>query len=453
MSARTALLFPGQGSYVPGLLAPLLKQNRRAVEVLESVDAVCAETGRAPVSPLLTDIDAPSIVDLMEERPGDLDLAMFASNLAAFEVLSAHGVHGDIFAGHSFGEISALTAAGALSVEDATHMICMRSEAFEEISPAKGGMVAMALDLRRANHLVGLLDEPDVAVAVDNGPAQCVVSGPWPVLAGAEQLASAVGGAPVRLPTAYPFHSRMLRAVNALFSVKTAEIRLSAPATPVYSAILGRYVESAADIRALADSNLTHPVMFYDGLLRLHRDGVRQFVESGVRDTLTRLATTCLPSELRAIAPFSARTTPDGLARSLEPLVDGSGVPLPVTTAPVRPSAACPASRKPPVQTQSQTSRSAHVPRQRETVEDIVRELRTVYADFLDLPEDLLDDEVDLEADLGVDSIKQIAAFDRARKQLGRQRPPENLRTSSYTTLPKLAGLIQELAISAGADA
>lgn len=460
MPARTALLFPGQGSYVPGLLAPLLKRARGAVEVLESVDSVCVETGRAPVSPLLTGADAPSIAELAEERPADLDLAMFASNLAAFEILSAHGIRGDVFAGHSFGELSALTAAGALSVENATRMICMRSEAFEEMPPAKGGMVAMALDLRRTSHLVGLLDDPDLVPAVDNGPTQCVVSGPWSALTGAEQLASAVGAAPVRLPTAYPFHSRMLRPVNALFSTKIAGIRFSSPTTPVYSAILGRYVESAADLRALADCNLTHPVMFYDGLLRLHRDGVRHFVESGSRDTLTRLAGTCLPPGVRTIAPFASRTTPDAVARTLAPLVAESGTESGAQDAtstdlarPPAPSAA-PGTVPQPSPAKAQTHQPTVLPpapRSHETAEDIIRELRSVYAAFLELPEDLLDDEIDLEADLGVDSIKQIAAFERARQHLGRQRPPADLRTTSYTTLPRLAALIQELAPAEGA--
>lgn len=468
MPSHTALLFPGQGCYLPGLLESLLPQFPRARAVLDTVDAVAAEAGRGPVSHLLTDPDAPSTVALMEQSPGDLDLVMFASNLAAFEILAARGIEGDVFAGHSWGELSALTAAGAVRVEDATRMVCLRADAFDELPPRKGGMIALSLDLRRATHLLGLLDDPDVAVAVDNGPAQCVLSGPWPALDDIERLASAVGGTAVRLPVAFPFHSRMLRAPGALFSEKTADIPLSSPSTPVYSPILGKYIENTADLRTLVGRSLTGPVMFYDGLLRLYKDGVGRFVESGGRDTLTRLAAAGLPRGVQTVAPFSSRTT---AAQSVhqpaaaidEPAVRGTAAaaaptgPATLRTSPPATEAGAPAAPTVPSATATATATTAPAPTSptspatRETpvsagtADDVVRNLRSIYAEILDLPEDLLDEDVDLEADLGVDSIKQIEAFDRARRQLGRRRPPDDLRTTAYTTLAELADLLQKL--------
>lgn len=485
MSMRTALLFPGQGSYIPGMLEHLVQEAPRARDVLDTVDAVCTETGREPVSSLLTDAAAPAASKLMVERPGDLDLAMFAGNLACFEILTARGVRADVLAGHSFGELAALTAAGAVSVEDATRMVCLRADAFREVPPPEGGMVALALDLRRATHLVGLLDEPEVAVAVDNGPTQCVVSGPWASLTQAEELASAANASPVRLRAAYPFHSPVLRSVNAVFAARSRDIPMSAPSIPVYSAMLNKYIESAADLRSLSDCHLTSPVRFYDCLLQLHRDGTRAFVESGGQDTLTRLVGKCLPSGPRGIAPFTSRASADELTQSLNALTSGGRTADTIamsfeqagTEAPAvaEDTVGLPASRadeeKPPVSNTVAASDTSAAPPDGEdappaadeqsadassgtapqtpaepvTTDNVLSELRVIYAEFLDLPEDLLDEEVDLEADLGVDSIKQIEAFDLARKRFGRQQPPEDLRTTSYTTLPKLAELVQDL--------
>ncbi|MDJ1133000.1 acyltransferase domain-containing protein [Streptomyces iconiensis] len=444
MSTRTAFLFPGQGSYVPGLVGELRHEHARARGVLEAVDAACGDAGHEPVSHLLTDAAAPGADELMSQRPGDLDLAMFAANLVCFEMLTARGVRADVLAGHSFGELSALTAAGAVSTEDATRMVCMRVQAIREAPPADGGMLAVALDARRAAHLVGVLDDPEVALAVDNGPEQCVVSGPDAALARAEQLAKAADASPVRLRAAMPFHNAILRRTNSVLSEMTTDIALSAPSLPVYSAILGRYVESASDIRSLIDIHLTRPVMFYDCLLRLHSDGVRTFVESGGHDTLSRLVKACLPGGPTTVAPFVSRLSPGELAQLLAPLTGDEPGSAGAEDAPA------PAHGPAPVADEGEPTAPSDTPQEAAHAEggtdgDVIGEVRSIYADFLDLPEEMLDEEIDLEADLGVDSIKQIEVFDLARRKLHRKRPPEDLRTTSYTTLPKIAALIEDL--------
>lgn len=414
-------------------------------EVLEEVDAVCEERGRAPISRLLVDRDAPSPDDLLIARPADLDLAMFASAMAAFAALGAAGVRPDVVVGHSFGEMSALTAAGALGIADMTRAVCIRSEVLRRVQPPAGGMVALSLDLRRTTHLVGFLDEPNLVVAVDNGPEQCVVSGPTAALDNLQRFAQAAGVRAIRLRAAYPFHNPLLREANEAMNAELAEVPISAPRIPVYSPLHGGYLRSADEVRAMTQQHLLRPVMFYDGLLRLHRDGVRTFVESGGRETLTALLPSCLPRGVKAVAPLRRRCTAEEFRQALAGTETGGTRPHAATG--TRPDPV------PEVEVVAKTHAPPVVDEPREQPTrivlpgegELIARLRTTYAEVLGFPEELLEKDVDLEADLGIDSIRQLEAFDLARREFGLGAPSEELRVTSYTTLAELAGLLRDL--------
>lgn len=461
---RTAFMFPGQGSYLPGVLSGLAEEFPAARRALAGIDATCAECGREGPSALLLDPASPSLDDLAASRPADLDLALFAGNMAVFEILSSLGQRPDVMIGHSFGEMSALTAAGALSLADATRLVCTRAELFQQLSPPSGGLVAVAADSRRTAHLVGLLDEPDVVLAVDNGPEQCVVSGTDAGLAQVKRLAETAGIPATRLRAAFPFHNPVLHPVADAVMARVADITLTEPRVPVYSPIAGGYVETVADLRIIAERHLLRPVLFYDGLLRLHRDGVRAFIECGGRDTLSRLVTACLPPGSTVVAPVRTRCQADGLRQSLAGiaaehsavaatpaatvsaatpgLAPDAGVKTPgaaVTMVPAPREAEQPAIEPDPsAASGGQTGLPEH--------EQLVEELRGIYAELLGYPVELLEPGTDLEADLGVDSIKQVEAFVTVRTRYGLGEPPEDLRVTSFTTIADLAGLLRRLA-------
>ncbi|MDS1272202.1 acyltransferase domain-containing protein [Lipingzhangella sp. LS1_29] len=451
METRTAFLFPGQGSYIPGILSGIVERSPRAERVLATVDEVCTAEGRSPVSHLLRDTNSPSLAELSAERPDDLELVLFTGGVAAAEILAHLGLRADVVAGHSFGEISALTFAGALNVSAVVRLILRRQQAFRDASPPEGGMIALKLDARRTEHLVGLIDHPHLVLAVDNGPDQCVVSGPSELLTEVYQVAHAAGVDGTRLRVAHPFHNPVLREVADRLGTHTADLPFQAPRIPTYSALLGRYMTTAEDMRELAHVHLVRPVRFHNALLHLHRDGVRKFVESGPRDALTTVVDSCLPRHLTCVAPLRHRVS----MAQLESLVFQEDK-TPSAAEPVPPhndSPASEASRLPaeaadesPVE-QPEDAGGTALPADG----DIRRELSRLYATHLELPEELITDDIDLEADLGIDSIKQLEVFAKARDRFGLPEPPEDLRVTSYTTLPEIIELIRRLASTAPA--
>ncbi|MBQ1101154.1 acyltransferase domain-containing protein [Streptomyces sp. b94] len=436
MSSRVAVLFPGQGAYLPGVLADRATHFSRATEVLETIDAVAAEYGMEPISALVLERDAAPLDDLLTKSVDRLDLAIYAVNAAGYEILTGLGLRADVLVGHSFGEFAALSASGVVSVADVARMACTRTQAFHRAAPADGGLLALDVPAWRAEHLVGLLDDPGLRLAIDNGPGQTVVSGPVASLRTVEGVAAGLGLRATRLRAGYAFHNPALHLAAEIFRDSTADVRLAEPRTAVYSPILGRHVQSVADAREVIARNMVAPVRFYDALLSLFRTGTTTFIEAGARQALTGLVKSSLPPAARALPLLPSR----GGMRNITSLLEEAGLPVnwdPSSASPRPDEAAAPEPRQAP--------RAVEPPGQdtRPTLADLLTELADMYAQDLGFPVEMLTSDIDLEADLGVDSVKQLALFQRVLKQYGLAEPPAERRVRA-TTLEKIAELVEE---------
>jgi [acyl-carrier-protein] S-malonyltransferase len=436
MTSRLAVLFPGQGAYLPGVLADRAQHFPQAVETLETIDAVAAEHGFEPVTPLVLERDALALDELLTKNSDQLDLAIYAINAAGFEVLSGLGLRADVLVGHSFGEFAALSAAGAVSVADVTRMACTRTEAFRRADPAEGGLLALDTPAWRTEHLVGLLDDPGLRLAIDNGPGQTVVSGPLASLRAAETVATGLGFRATRLRARYAFHNPVLHLAADIFRDSTADVRPAEPRVPVFSPVLGRYVRTVADVREVIARNMVAPVHFFDALLSLFRSGTTAFIEAGARQALTGIVRSSLPASARALPLLPSR----GDVESITAALDEAGFPTSWSPPPTRPDpdeAVVPEARESP---QAAAATDEDSPPARA---DVLAELAGMYAEDLGFPVEMLSFDIDLEADLGVDSTKQLALFERVRKQYGLADPPAERRVRA-TTLEKIAELVEE---------
>ncbi|MBT2385285.1 acyltransferase domain-containing protein [Streptomyces sp. ISL-11] len=437
MEPSTALLFPGQGAYLPGVLGEWVHHFPSAAVALETVDDVAAQYDHGPVSPLLLKRDAPPLDELLVQNGDVVDLAIYAINAAAFEILVQLGVRADLLVGHSFGEFAALSAAGTISVADVTRLACLRVEAPRRVEPVEGGLVALNMSAGRARHLVAVLDEPRLCVAIDNGPDQSVLSGPASSLAEVEKVAAGLDIRTTRLKARYAFHNPLMYPAADLFVKASADVVLNEPRVPVFSPTLGRFVRSAADAREVINRNMVTPVHFYDGLLTLFRDGIRVFIEVGARQALSRIVHSSLPSSAIAVPLLPTRGGPDETLKGLS----AAGISVQWPPSEVAAGAA--------FADQSFATR-AEAPAQEEKEEELpdgsrlIDELTKVYADDLGFPVEMLTPDIDLEADLGVDSLKQIALFERVRQLYGLPELPPQQRLQA-TTLEQLAGIVEDM--------
>jgi acyl transferase domain-containing protein len=252
---RVALIFPGQGSPLDG----------------------GAETVAA---------FAPELAKLAEEMTGSEPFAAASSStrfaqpaiycLGIARWIAAGSPVADFHAGHSLGDLTALTVAGAWSLTDGLRVVCERGRLMEEAGSAGESMLALRVGPERAAEIAAATG---VVVANDNGPAQQVLSGSRAQLREAASLASGDGIKSMELPVAGAFHSPSMASAAGPFRCVLDRIPPSRPARLVYSS------RSAApfgrDVAAELTSALAEPVRWRELVQELIAEGAGRFVEPG----------------------------------------------------------------------------------------------------------------------------------------------------------------------------
>lgn len=190
--------------------------------------------------------------------------------------------------GHSFGEIAALVAAGALTFEDAQRVAGARARAMAAAPAGETGMLAVVglTPHAVARERLALRDHGhDVQVAAWNGPSQTVVAGgSIDLKAAAERLLAAGASRVRRVPVPVAAHTRWALPMQQAVADALTSVQVSAPTLPVYSA---HTADSTVDPVALQQRlvrSITAPVNWTGAVSRLLRDGFRDFHEIGVRD-------------------------------------------------------------------------------------------------------------------------------------------------------------------------
>jgi acyl carrier protein len=77
--------------------------------------------------------------------------------------------------------------------------------------------------------------------------------------------------------------------------------------------------------------------------------------------------------------------------------------------------------------------------------EPIAKEVISLYASWLEYPEEVVTEDVDLEAELGVDSVKQVALMAKVREKYGIERPPDNFRLERFSKLGALIDAVHAI--------
>ncbi|MFD3542273.1 acyltransferase domain-containing protein [Streptomyces sp. NPDC058662] len=398
----TVFLLPGQGAYTPGILAAEA-DSPAVAEVLRTVDRVAGEFGRGGVRGLLTDPGSPSAAELVRTDSFALQLAVFAAAVACARLAEERQTP-DVLVGHSMGEIAALTLAGAFDTADGARLVCHRSEALLAHCPQGGAMAALELPAGSAAHLVGAAAVPGLAVAVSNAPRQTVVSGPEEAVGTVMRLTEALGARATRLNAPFPFHSPLLGAAAQAFGEAIAGLAQRPLRRTVYSPVAEGYLSDATDLKALLVRQLTAPVRFLAAVRELHAAGASRFVECG-RAGLSGLV-------LRSVPDVAAEPTVRA-ARRAGAAPAPAVVPAPVPAAvPVVDAAG------------------------------VLEELRQLYATTLGYPAEAITGDADLEADLGIDSLKRAEMLGKVAAHFGLRDSAADGRFIVQPTLAELAELV-----------
>ncbi|MDR3632679.1 MAG: beta-ketoacyl synthase N-terminal-like domain-containing protein, partial [Isosphaeraceae bacterium] len=328
------LVFPGQGSQYVGMLRELACRFPALTSVL--ADANAAGDGSARLS----DIIYPPSAYSDEERAGQeaalratqsAQPAIGAVSLGALAVLEHFGVRAEVVAGHSFGELTALCAAGRFQPIALHRLAGLRGRAMAEREGERGAMLAVLAPIEQVEELVRS-EKLDLVMANKNGPRQSVLSGPSAEIERAAQLCTERGITARVLPVSAAFHSRFVAeaSVSLLDALRTTEVF---PARiPVFAnATAAEYPADADEARSLLASQLARPVEFMAEIEALYDRGVRTFLEVGPDAKLTGLVGSILEGRDHTALALDASRGRRGnlidLARTLATLAAG-GYPV-----------------------------------------------------------------------------------------------------------------------------
>ncbi|WP_055524021.1 type I polyketide synthase [Streptomyces graminilatus] len=333
-AGQVAFLFPGQGSQRTGMLAEVFVALPELQYYLElGADHADLLYPPAAFDDITRDRQHTALTDTRVAQP-----ALGMAGLAAHALLTTAGVRPDMAAGHSYGELVALGAAGALdpetllalSAERATAILAAAGTANGDDPGTMAAVSAGAADVTAALHAA---DAPaSVVVANHNSPQQTVISGPTAAVDEAVRLLRAAGLGAKRIPVACAFHSPLVAGAGDRFATALSQQSVHTPEFTVWSnRTAAPYGTDADEVRAELAAQIGAPVAFAAQIEAMYEAGARIFVEAGPGSVLTRLVGAILGD--RPHRTVACEPRPDsGLRGWLDALAQLAVAGLPVRT-------------------------------------------------------------------------------------------------------------------------
>ncbi len=286
---QTAFVFPGQGSQEVGMGADLVKTFPEA----EATFALADEVLGFSLSSLCFDGPAEQLNDTLNTQP-----ALYVMGVALLRVLNAafeDELRPAFVAGHSLGEFTALTAAGALNFTDGLRLVRERGRLMNEASQRTPGAMAAILGLEadvirevcaQASQQTG----KPLVLANDNCPGQLVISGDKETLDVALPIATERGAKKaVPLVVSVASHSPLMQSITAEFKQALDNTPFAPPAIPVIGNVQAAPLKTVDEIRAELGAQLVSTVRWTETVQYMEGQGLDTFIELGPKDVLTGL--------------------------------------------------------------------------------------------------------------------------------------------------------------------
>jgi [acyl-carrier-protein] S-malonyltransferase len=271
---KLAMVFPGQGSQAVGML-----KSYAGLPEVGAVRAEAAEVLGAHFLRLLDEGPAEALNQTVNTQP-----AMVTAGYAAYRAWRALGGPAPaIAAGHSLGEYTALTAAGALRFADALPLVHFRAQAMQEAVPAGAGAMAAILNLDDEHVVAACAEAGGTVQAVNfNAPGQVVIAGEKAAVERAIEKCRARGAKrALPLPVSAPFHSTLMGPAAERLKGHIRGLHVARPQFAVLNNVDVAIEQDPARIKDALVRQAASPVRWVETIRRMVAMGATHIVECG----------------------------------------------------------------------------------------------------------------------------------------------------------------------------
>ncbi len=271
---KLAMVFPGQGSQAVGML----KGYDGLPEVAQVIDTAAGVLG-------------PDFVKLMDHGPAEAlnqtvntQPAMVTAGYAVYKAWRALGGPApQIVAGHSLGEYTALTAAGALEFRDTLPLVRFRAQSMQEAVPEGKGAMAAILMLDDDAVRAACAEAGGEVQAVNfNAPGQVVIAGEREAVNRAIEACKAKGAKrAMPLPVSAPFHSTLMRPAAEKLKGYLGNVKVLPPAIMVVNNVDVATEREPARIKDALVRQAASPVRWVETIKKMVEMGATHIIECG----------------------------------------------------------------------------------------------------------------------------------------------------------------------------
>lgn len=283
-----AYIFPGQGSQYPGMAKDLYDSNPEAKKNLEEANDILGFR----ITDIMFNGSAEDLKQTKVTQP-----AIFLHSVLLSMCIP--DFRPDMVAGHSLGEFSALTAAGAMSFEDGLKLVSIRAQAMQKACEAAPGAMAaiLMLDTEKIEEICRQLNM--VVPANYNCEGQVVISGDKENVEKACTLMKEAGAKrALVLPVGGAFHSPLMEPARLELAEGIEKTTISTPICPVYQNVTAHPSTDPSEIRKNLLTQLTAPVRWTQSVQNMIADGADHFIELGPGKVLQGLVSKIAASPL-----------------------------------------------------------------------------------------------------------------------------------------------------------
>ena len=268
-----AYVFPGQGAQFSGMGKDLYESSEEAKALFEQANEILGFR--------ITDIMFEGEVEELKQTKVTQPAIFLHSTILA--KLLGDSFRPEMVAGHSLGEISALTSVGVLAFEDGLKLVSKRALAMQAACEAEPSTMAAILGLE--NEIVEDICAKvnGIVVAANyNCPGQLVISGAVDAVNDAcEQLKEAGARRALVLPVGGAFHSPLMEPARAELAQAIEATTFNIPSCPVYQNVKALAITNPEEIKENLVAQLTAPVRWTQTMQQMIADGVSSFTEVG----------------------------------------------------------------------------------------------------------------------------------------------------------------------------